>query len=250
MPVRSALPNPQRPGVRPILFHPRRPTAGSGVPKQRKDRCLPALASSLIRLELATSAPVIELRQCADIIRGDIGLVLHLLRSASHFESSDRIISIDELVVDAGVDGLRSLASGTTSSTHPSCEVRRLWMHSRLSAAIAEELASRVMTVEKHEGYIAGLLFHFGEILQLLGWEQKNLPVADVRDAISDTARMWGFPNILVDVIRGRRQSCSSAKGQDLLDIAVDASSWAHRLESLGSPMLSPAKPHIRLAHG
>jgi HD-like signal output (HDOD) protein len=200
----------------------------------------PALPDALLRLELGLSEVVTDLQDITSILRGDIGLTVQLLRLAARetAESSERIATVGEMVTHVGVEKLAALAARTKALPHhlglsklSLCE--RFWMHSRLTALIAEELAGQSTDVRPQDAYLAGLLCHLGDLPALLGW-----PAAD-SDAVGSCymgyriASAWGFPRPLADVIGGRREVCLTHASRAMLDIVMAADTWAYRLEFL-----------------
>jgi hypothetical protein len=112
---------------------------------------LPAMPAALLQLELCLSATPVDLQGVTNIIKGDVGLTVqlfHLVTSKTEGASGD-IQAISDMVVEAGVDKLRALAIQTRRlpDHHAGAEgtstVERFWTHSRLTALLAEELASQ-----------------------------------------------------------------------------------------------------------
>jgi HD-like signal output (HDOD) protein len=220
-----------------------------------------ALPNALLQLELRLSAPVTDLRDITNIIRSDVGLTAQLLRLAAvEVEaSSDKLISISEIVVHVGVEKLKVLVARTKAlpdhfSSHAGSSVcQRFWMHSRLTALVAEELAAQCPGVSPEEAYLAGLLFHIGDLPSLLGWTTAGSTAADSRHVGYRIARAWGFPRTLADLIGGDREVCITRESRALLDIVVDADTWASRLEFLAareSPAIRAKNPPYRLGRG
>jgi len=218
----------------------------------------PALANTLLQLELSLSSPVFDLRDITNIIRSDIGLTTQLLRlaAAETQESPERIVSLSELVVRVGVDQLRELASRTIPlqdnlpSHAGSTVARRFWAHSRLTALVAEELAYEFPEVRLEEAYMAGLLWNLGELPVVLGWPITGSAAMESHDLGCEMADAWGFPRALADVIGGDREVCITRESRALLEVAINASSWAFRLEFLAareSPSLRAKNPPYRI---
>jgi len=213
------------------------------------------MPKALLQLELALGEGVSDLREISDIIKSDVGLTAQFLRLAfqeSH-RASDRVPSISELVIQIGTGKLRTLLKDTpsvstflSSSVSSACE--RFWMHARLSALIAEELASQTTGVQREDAYLAGLFCHFSSLPMLLGWEMADQETRDLGYLTAELACSWGFPRQLVEVIHGSRHSCGT-ESRALLDIAAAASTWAYRLEFLAaresgtcSALVSPSR--------
>jgi HD-like signal output (HDOD) protein len=221
----------------------------------------PALPNALLQLELRLSESVADLRDITTIIRSDVGLTSQLLRLAARetLESPDKVAGIDEMVVHIGVEKLKELVTRTKTlpehfGSYAGPNVcHRFWMHSRLTALIAEELAAQSFEVGPQEAYLAGLLFHLGDLPLLLGWAIPSSNAADNRHTGYQIARAWRFPRALADVIGGEREVCLTRQSRALLDIVVDADTWASRLEFLvarESPAVRAKNPPYRIGRG
>lgn len=200
----------------------------------------PALPAALLRLELALSEFVTDLQEIGNIVGGDIGLTIQLLRLAAREipESVGTMATIGEMVIYLGVEKLATLVARTEAPPHhlshsdlSLCE--RFWMHSRLTALIAEELAGQSTDVCPQHAHLAGLLCHLGDLPQLLGWPAASSSAVDSRNRGYRIAHAWAFPRALADVIGGDRELCFTAESRALLDIVTVADSWAYRLEFL-----------------
>jgi len=214
----------------------------------------PASPNALLQLELCLSAFVVDLQDITNIIRGDIGLTAQLLRlAAGELEKSpSRVVAVSEIVLHLGVDKLKALLAGTRPLPWHSVNFAgsnacvRYWMHARLTALIAEELASQSAEVHAEEAYLAGLLFHLGDLPLVLGWTLAS--DADPRHIGYRMAKAWGFPQALVEVIAGDRE-LALRKSRVLLDLAVAADSWASRLRVLATGESTQPRPETRLTH-
>jgi HD-like signal output (HDOD) protein len=221
----------------------------------------PAIPSALLRLDLWLSEFVTDLQDITNIVRSDIGLTVQILRlAAREIEKSPRkIVPISEIVVDLGVEKLRTLVAGTRTlpdriSNHVGASVcERFWAHSRLTALVAEELADQYSNVTAEEAYLAGLLCHLGDLPSLLGWATMSSDARDPHQAGRRMAQSWGFPCDLVDVIGGDPAACRTRESRALLDIVTDAGIWASRLEFLAareSELVRVKSPPYRRGRG
>jgi HD-like signal output (HDOD) protein len=211
----------------------------------------PALPDTLLRLELALSEWVTDLAEISNIVGGDIGLTIQLLRLAAREipESAGTMITIGEMVIYLGVEKLATLVARTEAlpyhvshSDLSLCE--RFWTHSRLTALIAEELAGQSTDVRPQDAHLAGLLCHLGNLPQLLGWQAASPSAADSRNRGHRIAHAWGFPHALADIIGGDREVCLTAQSRALLDVVTIADTWAYRLEFLA--IRESERPHAR----
>ena len=216
----------------------------------------PALPDALLRLELALSGFVTDLQEISNIVRGDIGLAIQLLRLAAREipEAAGTMVTIGEMVIHLGVEKLTTLVARTevlprhlSPSDLSRCE--RFWMHSRLTALIAEELAGRSTEVRPQDAQLAGLLCHLGDLPQLLGWPAASASAADSRNRGYRMAHAWEFPRALADVIGSDRELCLTAESRSLLDLVTVADTWAYRLEFLAIRASERPTPGLRSIH-
>jgi HD-like signal output (HDOD) protein len=224
------------------------------LPGETLFHSLPALPVALLHLEWALSATVADLQDITNIILSDIGLTAQLLRLAARDEESrGGVVAIRDLVVNVGLEKLRALAAGTEAlradrngrAGLSACE--RFWMHSRLTALVAEELAGRSSEIRPDDAYLAGLLCHLGDLPSLLGPIPPDSDAADSRQIGSRMASAWGFPHDLADVIGGDREVCLTGESRALLDIVTAAEIWAFRLEFLAARESERPRPGIHL---
>ena len=201
----------------------------------------PAMPIALLRLELCLSAPVADLQDITNIIKSDIGLTVQLLRVAAREieESPDRVVTISDIVVQVGVERLRALVARTKPlpvhfrSPAGLGECERFWTHSRLTALVAEDLAGQSSEVSPEEAYLAGLLYHVGDLPWLLGWATTGLVTANSCPINYRMAEAWRFPRALADVINSDPKACCTRESRALLNIVEAADNWASRLECL-----------------
>ena len=225
------------------------------LPGETQFQGAPASPQALLQLELSLSAFVADLQEVTNIIRSDIGLSAQLLRLATKENGglSDKIVAISEIVVNVGVEKLQALVARTETlqadcSTHPelgACE--RFWMHARLTALVAEEIAGQSSDIHTENAYLAGLLCHIGELPSLLGRALPGSDAPDTRQVGYRMASAWGFPCDLADVIGGQREACRTPESRALLEIVIAADLWAFRLESLVASESGRSKPRIHL---
>jgi HD-like signal output (HDOD) protein len=202
---------------------------------------LPAMPGALLQLELCLSATPVDLQDATNIIKGDIGLTVQLLRLViSETENPpDEIQAISNVVVQVGIEKLRALAAQTKrlpdrrAGAEGTSAIERFWTHSRLTALLAEELASQSPEVAPDEAYLAGLLCHLGDVPSVLGWLDASSDPADSRHIGYKLAKAWSLPRVLTDVIGGYGEVSRTRESRALLDIAEAADNWALRLEFL-----------------
>ncbi len=240
--------DPTKPKLRIVSGSQQPPTEGSGssivpLPGEKEFPRLPAMPHALLQLELCLTAPVVDLQNITNIIRGDVGLMVQLLRFVAREAElfPGMINAISEIVVQLGIEKLCALAAQTEPlpeqlrSPAGSSACERFWTHARLTALIAEELAGQSSEVNSEEAYLAGLLCRIGDLPKILGWEIAGSGATDSRRLGYRMAKAWGLPAILAELIGGFGEGGRPRGSHALLDIAEAADNWAVRLESLAA---------------
>ncbi|MFZ3264130.1 MAG: HDOD domain-containing protein [Terriglobales bacterium] len=196
------------------------------------------MADSVLLLQVLLSGPAVNLRSVAEVIRSDVGLTIQLLRLVSLEQGEHRPIeaSVATNVVHAGVDKLLTLVTELEPlSSHPRGrealrECEQFWGHARLTALMAEELAYKNTYNDPEEAYLAGLLFHIGELPSILGWQWKDAD-AEPHEIAGVLAKEWRLPAILQDVVCGNELRSSSSL--PLLKLITEADEQARRIRGL-----------------
>jgi HD-like signal output (HDOD) protein len=210
----------------------------SGTSQGLEIPCPAVKPEVLLFFEMLLSSRVIDLRAITEVIRTDVGLTVLLLKLAAKERKrhAKGFVDIEDIVVLLGINRLKGvLDQATVLSGHPRGEAGlntydRFCMHARLTALIAEELASETATVRQEDAYVAGLLRHVGAIPFVLGWKIPELESVDTGEVGDYLARNWRLPDVLVDIIRGNREVCSSSS-LALFDVVNTADKHAFRLE-------------------
>jgi len=201
------------------------------------------MPTALLQLELLLSEGTVDLAGLASTIRNDVGLSVELLRMAATGIDgcSHQVLAVSDLIVLAGLDRIRAMAERCVALSHnPKDNARfagcqRFWMHSQLTAHVAEELANQFADITKQEAFFAGLFYQLSAIPIHLGWDFAASPTRELGEFVYELATQWHLPPVLADVIRGHRELCRSPKSRALLDLAGVASTWAYRLEFLAA---------------
>lgn len=225
----------------------RRPESSLPISLQAAEFPLPpAMPDAVLLLRLLLSSHIADLHAITEVIRNDVGLTVQLLWLAARERNgrASSILNIGDVVVQMGLEKLKSLAAETKlNPLHPQNAApqarERFWTHARLTARIAEELASDTAPANREAAYVAGLLRHLGALPDLLGWEMPGWAPSSLGEIGYRMAKAWQLPAVLADVIRGDDKACTSQKAHSLLRLVNMADERAARWESTGTPMRS-----------
>jgi HD-like signal output (HDOD) protein len=202
-------------------------------------RAIPAMADAAVLLQVLLACPAVNLNSVTEVIRGDLGLTIQLLRLVSLADDSPSDeVSIPKTVVHVGVGGLSYLAgqiellSSYRQGKASLRECEQFWGHARLTALMAEELAYK-SDCDADQAYLAGLLFHIGELPSLLGWDW-GLTGADCREVAEVLAKLWHLPSSLQGILCGDDLQLP-ARSRTLLQLVRVADQQAWRVGGLVS---------------
>lgn len=192
---------------------------------------LPAMAGSVILLQMLLASNVVDLEAITQVIRDDVGLTAQLLRLALSESPhlARRPLNLGELVVHVGLQKLRAMAAGTKLLSckpneygdFPACNA--FWARARQTAYTAEQVAAEISPENREMAYLAGLLRRLGSLPALLRWRMPGFELASPGEIGMRMAQSWNFPPVLVDVVRGDEPACRSRKSRWLLRLINSA---------------------------
>ncbi len=198
---------------------------------------LPILQVTRTHIESLLSMNVVDLAALTNTIKSDLGLTICLLRTArSMCSETGSIPRISEIAVGLGVRTLRTVVQNlpVLPATHgengTAAACTSFWMHAQLTGLIAEELAFQRANVSSEDAYMAGLLCHVGKLPALLGWRIPELEAVDPARIGGTLARVWGLPEILLEVADDRLPSTTKAS-RTLRQLVNAAEQWVDLLE-------------------
>jgi HD-like signal output (HDOD) protein len=197
---------------------------------------LPILPTTLIHLKSLLSSDVVDLAALTNVVRGDLGLTISLLRIARNAGwTSKAVPRLSEIIVGLGIKPLKAIVAGipvlSAQISGPAIRAcTRFWMHAQLTGLVSEELASSSPDLNPEDAYLAGLVSQIGKLPVLLGWRIPELESGDAVNVGSLLARAWGLPGLLTEVIEGDRRATSVA-AQSYRQIITAAREWVQLLE-------------------
>jgi putative nucleotidyltransferase with HDIG domain len=221
----------------------------------------PAIAHRILALVSQEDATA---RQVGDLIKLDPSFSAELLRFANSalFGIRREVHSLSHAIIVLGMDRVKSMATFVAVNNMVRSSVRiealrKVWIHSVLTAIIAEE-AARISRLERDSAYTAGLLHNLGtlglmsaypveysrmlEVSNDFGFDlletERDLFEIDHCAAGAFLARGWNFPEDLANAIATHHQNPVST-ARNLANIVKVA--W-RLTDALGYAAFSPDK--------
>lgn len=167
---------------------------------------IPALAGTLVQLELLMKAETVDLEAITSLICSDVGLTIQVLRhSRLEMVGCEAPWRISDCVIHLGpklLDLARPLCSWAEYRDHSYAEAEAFWMHAKLVATVAERTATHFheLNVNPEQAYISGLMHNLEclpRILGLVGLQSFDRDVCNLRECVME----WNLPTFIMDVL-------------------------------------------------
>ena len=222
---------------------------------------LPTISAHIFELNTLLSAPSVELRKVARIIRADPSMSAQLLRmcNSALFGLRRRVLSIEEASVLMGTERLRTLVLTCsvmefTNKQLPDEQVQEFWQHSFMTGMLSERIAKWIEYSQHEQAYLGGLLHDVGLLpLLVVATEEKDLetdPPVKIRGGSLEDEKAhfglnhcevgrsigtsWNFFPSFIDIFEHHHHPENSSRDPHLVGIvaAADHFSETHTLAS------------------
>lgn len=192
---------------------------------------IPALAGTLVQLELLLKPQIVNLEAITRLIRDDLGLAIQVLRhSQAEALISDAPWRISDCVIHLGPKLLgiaRPLCSWAESREHSYAEAEAFWTHAKLVATIAERTATYFdeLNVNPEQAYISGLMHNLERlprILDLVGLPSFDRNVCNFQEWVTE----WNLPSFVMDILETVHGDLDPGKISELARVVNFARCW------------------------
>ena len=180
---------------------------------------VPVLLTTRLQLEVLLDERLVDLGAVAEVILGDPGATLGVLRliGEEYGSSPGRPERIEDCIasLDAaawfGTFQLDTFPSetfcgGASGEVRAAVSLVPAWRHARRIAQYTRRLAEGLEGVCPERAYLSGLLHELGELPARLGWQRSPAGEADFMEQL---ARDWSLPDWLTADLREQRRNTS-----------------------------------------
>jgi hypothetical protein len=160
----------------------------------------PVMPETLLMLDLLVQEPCVDLRQMSDLVLGDVGATLQILRLAGreYGTALDRPTRIADCIADLGLRAcLKAVSAQSMGRRGRLRDIASFWDHSRAVATQCKLVAQDMFDIDPEEAYLAGLFHGIGSLPALLGWKDSGEESAATGLRL---AKLWSLPACVTEL--------------------------------------------------
>jgi hypothetical protein len=192
---------------------------------------IPALAGTLLQLELLLNAPMVDLEAVTRLVRSDLGLCIQVLKE-SRFGAADgdQLWRISDCVIQLGSQLLglaRPLCCGVEQRKFAYAEAEAFWKHASLVASVAEQTATYFyeLGVNPEQAYLAGLMHNLHKLPDVLAFVDSEGATGSLR-ADNDWVMDCNLPFFIHNVLESRDDGYLPTELSPLLRVISFSKRW------------------------
>jgi len=181
---------------------------------------LPIMLTTRLQLELLLNDSVIDLSAVTEVILGDAGATLQILRliGEEYKNVEDRPNRMEDCIVSLSMGRCYQVVCGAECSRSGSYIAE--WQHCRRIAECARELAKNLGGFSPEEAYLVGLLCRLGKFPHLLGWQLTDSPAGEHEALGVMLACHWNLPDYLLSAIKEQQEESAAPRWKMILLLA------------------------------
>lgn len=183
---------------------------------------VPVLSETLLMMELMVHSRSVDLREISQLILGDLGAALQVLRLAGRESCfiEELPTRIEDCISGLGMQAcLEAMSRRVISRSAVRSELMETWIHARNVAEAARSLADE-FCVNPEDAYLVGLFHSIGSLPSALGWWQTP-PIAGHPDAVGmRMAQAWSLPRCVADYFAAHWSSTEANLWRELVQRA------------------------------
>lgn len=163
---------------------------------------VPVFTETLLLLDLETQESSVDLHKISQLVLGDLGATLQVLRLAGreYGSSQARPHRIVDCISDLGVyPCLEAVSAQTVARDGRRAAITGMWAHCKEIAQYSEMVADEVPGVNPGEAYLVGLLHSMGSLPAVLGWDEAETGAADGAIRGFQMAKQWSLPRVVLE---------------------------------------------------
>jgi HDOD domain len=182
---------------------------------------VPVLSETLLLMELKSRDRAVDLTEISQLVLGDLGAVLQIMRSAGREDSSaeSRPTRIEDCISGLGLQAcIEAMSRQTIKRRNRPAAIVETWAHAQTVAENCRSLAEQdVISANPDEAFLVGLFHTIGSLPEVLGWEWTNAISSDPDLAGLQMAEAWSLPQCVVEYFTELRSLPKPGRWRDIV---------------------------------
>lgn len=178
---------------------------------------VPAMSSTVLGLDMLRNEPFIDLGMASDLILGDVGATIQILRliSREYGICGERPSRMGDCIASLDVSAwFGAISAHTFVADRKHLATAALWKHCRQVARYAQLVAESLDGISPEDAYLAGLLHGIEQIPEALGWRHTSRS-GQHQDILF--AMGGAFPPFVLTAIRSLKDSSAPSVWKSIL---------------------------------
>jgi hypothetical protein len=163
---------------------------------------VPVLSETLLLMELKVRDRAVDLGEISQLVRGDLGAVIQIMRLAAREDASAecRPTRIEDCISGLGLLAcVEAMSKQTVKRRNRPPAIVEAWTHAQVIAQYCRLLAEENrVSANPDEAFLVGLLHGIGSLPDVLGWDWTNQLFGDPELAGLKMAEAWSLPACVV----------------------------------------------------
>ena len=209
---------------------------------------IPVMSETLLLMELMIRERAVDLSEISELVLGDLGAALQVLRRAGREDLSVEglPVRIEDCISGLGLHAcLEAMSRRTIRRTARHPEMIEAWAHARTVAENCRSLAEETsFSLNPDDAYLVGLFHGIGSLPAVLGWN-RTMQITGSPEAIGlRMAQAWSLPRCVAEYFAPLRPISSANLWREIVRQAHQdgdciLGSYLHLEQSIGA--LAPA---------
>ena len=183
---------------------------------------VPVMPETLLLLDVETQEHSVDLRKISQLVLGDLGATVQILRLAGReYGDAGGPSRIEDCISDLGVRAcMEAMSEQVTLRNSHHDPIARLWAHSREIAQYAKLIAEEMPDVNPEQAYLVGLLHAIESLPAVLGWGLSETAMFDNALTGLKIVQEWSFPRFVVESFDERQSAGRASRWAEIVGTA------------------------------
>lgn len=183
---------------------------------------IPVLSRTRLLLHLEAQERSVDLRRVSELILGDLGATLQVLRLAgSEYSDPEGPGRLEDCICDLGFQRcLDAMPVETVTDPGRRAAMADLWNHSKTVAEFSQLIAKGMSGVCPERAYLAGLLHGIGWLPEIFAWRGfEESDETGSATALSIASRLV-LPGFVMEILRDEPEGEDASRMFDIVQLA------------------------------